>query len=204
MCSCPMQEARSMSGIRGMFPEAAAGGGAPRPERSPGSLRGQAWATDMLAGLAALTFIMVLFTFMWSTLTLRWDLASRHTDMASSAFFASESLLATPGEPEGWEMLPHIDGRVKALGLVSGRNELNRAKLDKFVSENATAYGTIKTRLGMQRYEFGMRITDLGGNKVHYEFGKFSGGALNSSLNFDRFGILDGKPVLVHMEVWGG
>jgi len=124
--------------------------------------------------------------------------------METSAFFASESLLATPGEPESWEMLPHIDANVSAIGLVNGRNELNRMKLEKLVAENATAYPTIKARLGLQRYEFGMRVTDLAGNTIHYQFGKFSVGHLNNSLAFDRFGILDGTPVLVHLEVWGG
>jgi hypothetical protein len=153
-------------------------------------------------GLVGLMFILMLYVMMWDNITLRWNLAGQHTMMESSAFFASESLLATPGEPEGWEMLPHIDGNVSAIGLVNGRNELNRMKLEKLVSENATAYSTIKARLGMQRYEFGMRVTDLAGNTVHYEFGKFSTGTLSDSLSFDRFGILDGEPAIVHMEVW--
>jgi hypothetical protein len=166
-------------------------------------MRGQIWTLDFTVGLVALTFILMLFMLMWNIIAMQWNSASQHTRMEASAFFASESLLATPGEPEGWEMLPHIDDNVSAIGLVNGRNELNRMKLDKLVAENATAYSAVKARLGMQRYEFGMRITDLAGNTIHYEFGKFSA-SLNNSLEFDRFGILDGKPVIVHMEVWGG
>ncbi len=157
---------------------------------------------DFTMGLVAIMFILMVYVLMWDNITLRWSLAGQHTRMESSAYFASESLLATPGEPESWEMLPHIDGNVSAIGLVNGRNELNRMKLEKLVSENATAYPTVKARLGMQRYEFGMRVTDLRGNSVYYEFGKFSTGTLANSLAFDRFGILDGEPVVVHMEVW--
>jgi hypothetical protein len=157
---------------------------------------------DFIMGLVALMFILMLYVMMWDNITLRWNLAGQHTRMESSAFFASESLLATPGEPESWEMLPHIDGNVSAIGLVNGRNELNRMKLEKLVSENSTAYSTIKARLGMQRYDFGMRVTDLHVNSVYYEFGKFSTGTLSNSLSFDRFGILGGEPVMVHMEVW--
>ena len=100
-------------------------------------------------------------------------------------------------------MLQHIDGNISAIGLVNGRNELNRVKLEKLVAENASQYEFVKARLGMQLYEFGMRVTDLNGNIIYYEFGKFSVGNLNNSMNFDRFGILDGEPVIVHMEVWG-
>lgn len=162
------------------------------------------WSFDFITGLVALSFILMLYMLMWNTIALRWNAISQHTKMEVSAFFASESLLATPGEPEGWEMLPHIDGNVSAIGLVNGRNELNRMKLDKLVAENATAYSTIKARLGIQRYQFGMRITDLSSDIIYYEFGKFSAGSRNNSLSFERFGILDNKPVIVHMEVWGG
>ncbi|MDD5171973.1 MAG: hypothetical protein PHF60_02960 [Candidatus ainarchaeum sp.] len=158
---------------------------------------------DFTLGLTALVFIMMLYVLMWDTIAMRWNSAGQHTQMEASAFFASESLLATPGEPESWEMLPHIDTNVSAIGLVNGRNELNRMKLEKLVSENATGYPSIKARLGMQRYEFGMRVTDLEGNNIYYEFGKFSSGSLNNSVNFDRFGMLDDEPVIVHMEVWG-
>jgi len=158
---------------------------------------------DFVMGCAILMFILLNFILIWQSLAVRWNLISDYSQMQTSAYFASESLLATPGEPESWEMRAHIDDDVRALGLVNGRNELNRVKLEKLVAENATAYQTIKARLGLQRYEFGMRITDLQGNSVYYEFGKFSGGGLNNSLNFQRFGILDENPVIVHMEVWG-
>jgi len=166
--------------------------------------KGQTWTMDFMMGLVALTFILALYMLMWNSMVQRWNSTSRYIGMETSALMASESLLATPGEPESWEMLQHIDGNVSAIGLVNGRNELNRMKLEKLVSENATAYTTIKARLGMQRYEFGMRVTDLDGSTTYYEFGKFSNVALNTSINSDRFGILDGEPVMVHMEVWGG
>ncbi|MBI5223286.1 hypothetical protein HY990_02595 [Candidatus Micrarchaeota archaeon] len=166
-------------------------------------LKGQIWAVDFLSGFLAMCFILLIYLLLWNSIPLRWALVSAHDSMESSAYFASESLLATSGEPESWEMLPNIDGNVSAIGLVNGRNELSRIKLDKLISENATAYSTIKARLGMQRYDFGMRITDLNGNVVHYEFGRFSGGGLNNSLSFDRLAILDQTPVIVHLEVWG-
>jgi hypothetical protein len=167
------------------------------------SLRGQVWSMDLTIGLLALAFIIMLFMLTWDNLLMRWGSASEHTQMEASAFFAAESLLATPGEPESWEMLPHIDEDVSAIGLANGRNELNRMKIEKLVSENSTSYTTIKNRLGLQRYEFGMQITSLTGEVTYYEFGRFSGGALKKSLTFERIGILDGEPVMLHMEVWG-
>ena len=166
--------------------------------------RGQMWTMDFLMGLVALTLILALFIMIWGATAQRWNAALRHTGMESGAYFAAESLMTTPGEPEGWEMLPQIDGNVSAIGLANSRNELSRMKLEKLVSENATAYETVKARLGLARREFGMRVTSLHGDETYYEFGKFNLGMLNDSLAFDRLGLIDGEPVVVHMEVWGG
>ncbi|MFH0737278.1 MAG: hypothetical protein V1827_01360 [Candidatus Micrarchaeota archaeon] len=166
--------------------------------------RGQAWAVDFTVGLIALISIIAIYIIIWNSTAMRWNTLGGRTAMESGAFFASESLLATSGEPEGWEMLPRIDGNVSAIGLVNGRNELNRMKLERLAAENATAYPIVKARLGLGRYEFGMRITDLERETTHFEFGRFSARALNDSVSFDRLGILDGQPVIVHMEVWGG
>lgn len=155
-------------------------------------------------GLSAVMVILIVYIILWNSISQRWNAAGQQTRMEASGVFASESLLTTPGEPESWEMLQRIDGNVSAIGLVNGRNELNRMKVEKLVAENASGYSTIKARLGLQRYEFGMRITDLEDSTVYYEFGKFSAGTLNNSLGFDRFGMLDGEPVIVHLEVWGG
>jgi hypothetical protein len=165
---------------------------------------GQLWTMDFILGSVVLLFVLMNFVIIWDNIALRGNLADAHMKMEAGAYFASESLLATPGEPESWEMLPHIDDNVSALGLVNGRNELNRMKLEKMVAENATAYDAIKARLGLSRYQFGMLVSDLSGNEEYYEFGRFSGGSLNNSLEFDRFGLLDNEPVIVHMEVWGG
>jgi hypothetical protein len=143
----------------------------------------------------------MLFMIMWNDMAMRWNAGSRHMEMEESAFMASEALMATTGEPKSWEMLQHIDGNVSAIGLVNGRNELNRMKLGKLVEEDATAYETVKQRLGLQRYEFGVNVTSLDGSVTHYAFGRFCGGSMNSTVGFVRLGILDGSPVIVHLEV---
>ena len=168
-----------------------------------GSMRGQIWATDFTAGIAVLTFILMLFMLMWNGMAMRWNAGSRHMAMEESAFMASEALMATSGEPKSWEMLPHIDGNVSALGLVNGRNELNGMKLAKLVEEDATAYETVRERLGLQRYEFSVNVTSIDGSVTHYAFGRFCGGGMNNTVSFERLGILDGSPVIMHVEVWG-
>ena len=168
------------------------------------NLKGQIWTVDFMAGLVAISFVLLIYVLLWNTLVIRWTTLAKQSTMSSSAYFASESLLATSGEPKSWEMLPHIDDNISAIGLTNGRNELNSLKVAKLISENATAYSTIKSRLGLQLYDFGFKITDLSGNVEYYRFGKLATGSLNNTISLDRFALLNNTPVIFHMEVWGG
>ncbi len=169
----------------------------------PGTRKGQAWVMDFTIGIVVLTLIMLVFIILWNAMAQRWGYIAEQTGEDSIAYFVSESLLATPGVPESWEMLPAIDNNVSAFGLANGRNELNPLKLQRLSEANATSYRMIVDRLGAEGHDFGLRVSDLGGSTVYYAFGKFSAGRPNESLSFDRFALLNGTPVLVHMEVWG-
>jgi len=167
-------------------------------------MRGQMWVFDFSVGFLVICFVLVMYILAWNELVLRWSINNEHNIMKTSAYFAAESLLTTPGEPESWETMGYIDGNISAIGLVNGRNELNTLKLDILVAENLSKYDDIKARLGLQKYEFGLRVVDFSKDTVYYEFGKFSNGDLNNSISFERMAILNGEPVIVEMEVWGG
>ena len=159
--------------------------------------------TDFVVGLIAISFVMLLYTLLWNNIATRWEVSNKAAALEESALFASESLLGTTGEPKGFELLPQINSSVRAIGLVNSRNELSRLKIEKLILENASSYSTVKSRIGLSKYEFGFYITDLQRNQRYYEYGQFSTGSLNNSVNFDRFAILDNEPVIFHMEVWG-
>ena len=165
------------------------------------SKKGQTWSVDFTLAVVIVSFILLLSILLWNNLALRWNAADDYRQMQTNAMFAAEALMTTPGEPKSWEMLPQIDGSITAIGLVDGRNELNSLKIEKLVSENATAYGVVKQRLGVSHYELGINITDLGRNTSHYEFGMFAGG-MDTAVVFERMGMLNGTPVIVQVEVW--
>ncbi|MBI5046576.1 hypothetical protein HZC07_02490 [Candidatus Micrarchaeota archaeon] len=168
-----------------------------------GKQKGQIWSVDLISGLFILTIVLLIFILIWNSLSYRWNSTNDYRLMETAGIFASESLMATPGDPPSWEMLPQIDNsNISAFGIVNGRAELNNMKLQKMVDENATAYDQIKQRVGLGKYELGIRITNLGKNTTYYEFGKFTGG-LNTTANFDRVGLINQTiPVVVHIEVW--
>ncbi|MFZ5500610.1 MAG: hypothetical protein ACOY58_01680, partial [Candidatus Micrarchaeota archaeon] len=79
------------------------------------------------------------------------------------------------------------------------RSVLDSGKLSRLSQENSSYY-LVKERLGVQRYDLGIRITDLDREETLYEYGVFGTG-LNDSVSLDRLAILDGESVIVRVEV---
>lgn len=164
------------------------------------SKRGQIWTTDLTSGAVILATVLLLFILSWNDLAVRWNSSNQYRQMLTDAIMASEALMTSPGEPGSWEMLPDISN-ASAIGLVNGRNELSDMKLARLKGEENSTYRFVKERLGVQRYELGIRITDLDGEDGYYEYGRFPSG-LNDSVVLERLGIMNGTMVVVHVEVW--
>ena len=163
------------------------------------SKKGQIWTSDFISGAVLLTIIILLFILSWNNLAVRWNSSNDYRQMQTDAIFASEALMTTSGSPASWEMMGNITD-ISTLGLANGRNELNTLKVEKLVESNSS-YLFVKERLGLQRYEMGLRITNLEKDTTYYEFGAFPSG-LNTSVIIERMGILNSSPVMVNLEVW--
>jgi hypothetical protein len=163
------------------------------------SRKGQIWSIDFTSGAVLLTVILLLFILSWNNLAVRWNSSNEYRQMQTDAIFASEALMTTPGDPPSWEMMDNISS-INTIGLANGRNELNTLKIEKLVASNSS-YDLIKQKLGVQKYELGIRITNLEKDITHYEFGMFSDG-LQTSVIFERIGIINATPVMVNVEVW--
>jgi hypothetical protein len=166
------------------------------------SRKGQVWTIDFTSGAVMLTVVLLLFLLTWNSLALRWNSSNDYRQMQTDALLAAEALVATGGDPPGWEMLPAIDeDSLHAMGLADSRNVLSIAKVERLVAENATAYYAIREKLGVQRYELGIRILDLEQDNTYYEFGRFAGG-MDTVAIYKRLCVLDEEPVVLHVEVW--
>jgi hypothetical protein len=163
------------------------------------SKKGQIWSTDFITGAVMLTIILLLFMLSWNNLAVRWNTSNDYRQMQTDAIFASEALMTTPGYPYSWEMMDNIS-TINTIGLVNGRNELNTLKVHKLVESNSS-YELVKQKLGVQRYDLGIRITDLEQETTHYEFGAFHQG-LSTLVIVERMGMLNDTPVMVSVEVW--
>ncbi len=163
--------------------------------------KGQIWSIDVTSAMVMVAVILLFSMFIWNDLAIRWNSTSDYRRMQTDALFATESLMTTPGIPEGWGMLPEGNWNVSAIGLVDSRNELNNLKIRKLEGMDQEGYRLVKARLGVQRYELGIRISDLDNNETYHEFGNFST-MLKDSVAFRRLGLLNGTPVYVFVEVW--
>lgn len=158
------------------------------------------WTMDLTSAVTLLSFMFLIFIISWNMMVLRWEGAESYRKMQTAALFASEALVATPGEPQSWENLQDI-GNISALGFANGHNELSDAKIAKAVSANATEYDYLKGTLGLQRYNLGITFISLDRNTTYYTLGKFSSNT-NGTVAYERIGALNGTAVIMHMEVW--
>lgn len=154
---------------------------------------------DFISASVLFLFILLLFAIAWKSLDFRWHHANYYRQMQTDALFAAESLITTSGEPVGWEY-GDMDS-IRAIGLASSRGVLDPNKLSRLSAENSSYY-LVKERLGVQRHELGILITDLEREDTLYEYGRFPTG-LNDSVLLDRLAMLNGTPVIVRVEVWG-
>ena len=151
--------------------------------------------------MVLLSFMLLFSLILWNSLAARWKTSADYRQLQTDALFASDALMTTSGQPYSWEMRSSIDNNISVIGLANGRNELSAAKIEKLVAANSSAYGLVKEKLGLSRYELFINITSIEGNSVGYVFGRPPGG-MNSSVAYERLGLLNGTPVSVKIEVW--
>ena len=164
-------------------------------------MKGQIWSMDLISAATVLAIIILFFILMWNNLSIRWNSSNEYRQMQTDALFASEAIMVTSGEPNSWETKISIDESIDAIGLANERNELSAAKIEKLIFESPVDYDIVRYRLGVQKYELGIRIEDFETNQTYYEFGIFATGTENVVV-IERLGILNDSVVKIFVEVW--
>jgi len=172
-----------------------------RKRKTENCMKGQIWSMDLISAATVLAIIILFFILMWNNLSIRWNSSNEYRQMQTDALFASEAIMVTSGEPNSWETKISIDESIDAIGLANERNELSAAKIEKLIFESPVDYDIVRYRLGVQKYELGIRIEDFETNQTYYEFGIFATGTENVVV-IERLGILNDSVVKIFVEVW--
>lgn len=131
--------------------------------------KGQIWTLDLLFSGIAFALIIAIFIIAWDAFSDTANKEKDYIEVYQAAYFASDSLLSTSGDPLGFE---YWNASVSSLGLVSKNNELDQLKLQSLNSSN---YTYMKKTLGLGKYEFYIDIRDsIDLNKSIYLFGNLT------------------------------
>ena len=166
-----------------------------------GKSRGQMLSVDFMLSLGVfLAAFYILFT-LWGVVQSVLLLDMRELEMSKVAVSISQSLVATAGQDTNWHVLSRENA--SAFGLAWSSNVLQLEKVQEFMSLNATNYNSIKEKLGAGRYELYVFIDELDGTRL-YEFGLAppDNSRSHPTQSSQRFAILDGRIVIVQVEVW--
>ncbi len=149
--------------------------------------KGQIFTTDLIVAVTVLLFILVVSSTSFGLIQNSLNEEEFYSEMQEKALNASEVLVSTSGDPNSWELLSDLN--VNSLGIAKERNVLDEEKIDRLVDLNATEYETIKEILGLSKYEFYFKVTEINGSSVK-EFGTFP--STENTVIVERYVLLNG------------
>ena len=150
--------------------------------------KGQIFTTDLIVAVTVLLFILVISSTSFGLIQNALNEEEFYSEMQEKALNASEVLVSTSGEPNSWELLSELN--VNSLGISKERNVLDEEKIDRLIDLNATEYETIKEFLGLSKYEFYFKVTEMNGNSLK-EFGTFP--SAENTVVVERYVLLNGQ-----------
>ncbi len=110
--------------------------------------------------------------------------------------------LFTQGNPENWTL-----NAIKTIGLTNKPNYLDKHKLELFINYSKTNYDTIKKEIGINEYEYNLKVAYLNGTLIYDQENNFNQGS--EVIRLTRTAFLDKhefKPnyeeVIVELIVW--
>ncbi len=128
--------------------------------------KGQIFTTDLITALTVFLFILMISTASTGLTENSLNQEEKYFEMQEKALNASSVLILTKGEPENWTSLE--TSQINSIGLAEERNTINKNKINDLI-ENRN-YNEIKEILGLQKYDFYFKITELNGQTIK-EFG---------------------------------
>lgn len=151
--------------------------------------KGQIFTTDLIVALTVLLFILVISATSFGLIQNSLNEEEFYAEMQEKAVNASQVLVATKGNPDSWVKLNDLTG-INSIGLAKENNVLDENKVDTLVDWNALKYEEIKEVLGLQKYDFYFKITEMDEHTVR-EFGILPG-AEEKTILVERYILFQG------------
>lgn len=161
--------------------------------------RGQLFSADLLFALSVFLFALTFAIVFASQLALRVESIEAYNHKQDLARNAMNSLMASPGNPANWQSLADLNS-TDSIGLARSRNSLSAAKVQAFVDLNGTAYYSMKTLLGLSRYDFEFTVTDLNGAAL--AFVGTSPDANSGTIAVNRLALYNGREAIARLRVF--
>ena len=155
-------------------------------------MKGQIWSADLT--LSAFVFITIAVAFLsaFGYMLISAQDNTELRDMERISLSVSDALIRIPGIPEDWNR-----SNVQFPGLADRENIINETKLERFSSMD---YSTLKVLMGLDKYEFHFRLSDVNGT-VYAENGMEPENAI-ASMPVNRYVLYSGRLARLRFVVW--
>jgi len=165
-----------------------------------GKEKGQIFSVDLIVAGTIFLMILTLIIVFANESSNRLEFLEKDNFRTEAAMHAANSVIYTEGNPGNWENQSDLNN-VFGIGIAKSRNEIDSAKLQRFLDLNATRYSDVKDILGLAKYDVEITVINLQNNQKLAKFGLDSGDS-NNITAVNRFAFYNGKNVVVRMKVF--
>lgn len=162
--------------------------------------KGQIFTTDLIVALTALLFILVISVSSFGLIQNSLNEEEFYSEMQEKTLNASQALVSTPGDPDSWELMNDLN--VNSIGIAKERNVLDEKKIDKLIDLNQSSYSEIKEILGLGKYDFYFKVTEMNSASEIKFFGVMPGPETKAVV-IERFVLLNGVERKLVLGVFG-
>ncbi|MFH1750728.1 MAG: hypothetical protein ABH863_03560 [Candidatus Micrarchaeota archaeon] len=168
-------------------------------------MRGQLFSIDFIVALSLILFLFALSLYVSDSVASAINSNELNSELRSAAAGALSQLLETPGSPSNWQEMEFSETGINSLGIASGRNVIDVARVDYFFqigNSDPGNYALIKRMLALDLpgSNYSLIVEDANGILI-YDLGPIPQSPF-ITVSGQRIALLEGEPVLVNLKLW--
>jgi len=153
------------------------------------NFKGQIFTTDFIFAATIFLFILVISITSFGLIQNSLSQEEFFGEMQEKAVNASQILISTQGTPNSWELSESL--AIDSIGITKERNIIDELKFKKLIEWNSSNYEEVKDLLGLGKYNFYFKLTEMNG-KIIEESGVFPSDS-DKTIVIERYVLFEGE-----------
>ena len=160
---------------------------------------GQLAILDLFMSGLMFAIIVSLVMFTWNDYNVKIDKQLDYNTNLIKAYHVSDLLVKYQGRPTAWQRYENVSNPAVTLGLAQGEGELNVEKVEFFI--NNLTYEYTKDKLGINSYEYYLRLLKLDGTNFTPPIEKGTTNTTEQTVTLRRYVLYNGEEAILEFSL---